>query len=160
MLALEEDDRNRVLLRLLYAGGLRVSELAGLNWRDVQPHDDAGQVTVLGKGGKTRAILLSVTTWRELASLRAGPDDPVFPSKRTGDHLDVSAIWRIVRTAAERAGVDLGVSLHWLRHASHALDRGAPIHLVHQTLGHASIATTGKYLHARPTDSSARYLPV
>ena len=45
-------------------------------------------------------------------------------------------------------------------HASHSLDRGAPIHLVQATLGHASVATTGRYLHARPTDSSARYLGV
>jgi site-specific recombinase XerD len=51
------------------------------------------------------------------------------------------------------------VSPHWLRHAhaTHALERGAPIHLVQATLGYASVATTGRYLHARPTDSSARY---
>jgi integrase/recombinase XerD len=68
----------------------------------------------------------------------------------------------IVLEAAQRAGVELAVSPHWLRHAhaSHALDRGAPIHLVQATLGHASVATTGHYLHARPTDSSARYLAV
>jgi len=61
---------------------------------------------------------------------------------------------------AARAGLDPAVSAHWLRHAhaSHSLDRGAPIHLVQATLGHASVATTGKYLHARPSDSSARYL--
>ena len=53
------------------------------------------------------------------------------------------------------------VSPHWLRHAhaSHALERGAPIHLVQATLGHATLATTGRYLHAMPSDSSARYLP-
>jgi integrase/recombinase XerD len=52
--------------------------------------------------------------------------------------------------------------LHWLRHshATHALERGAPIHLVQATLGHASVATTGRYLHARPTDSSSRFLAV
>ncbi len=61
-------------------------------------------------------------------------------------------------------GPDLpaSVSAHWLRHAhaSHSLERGAPIHLVQATLGHASIATTGRYLHARPSDTSARYLGV
>ena len=69
---------------------------------------------------------------------------------------------RIVKAAAERAGLSVEVSAHWLRHAhaSHSLGRGAPIHLVQQTLGHASVATTGRYLHARPTDSSARYLGV
>src|SRR5206468_6868702 len=64
--------------------------------------------------------------------------------------------------AAARAGVEGKVSPHWLRqsHATHALERGAPIHLVQGTLGHASVATTGRYLHARPTDSSSRFLAV
>jgi integrase/recombinase XerD len=66
-----------------------------------------------------------------------------------------------VRRAAKRAELEVKtkVSPHWLRHAhaTHALERGAPIHLVQATLGHASVATTGRYLHARPTDSSARY---
>lgn len=163
MLALEGCHRNRVLLRLLYAAGLRVSELCGLTWRDTQERDDAGQVTVFGKGGITRVILVSVATWRELKSLPDYGDAnaPVFRSRR-GGHLDGSQVLRIVRAAAQRAGIDRPVSPHWLRHAhaSHALDRGCPIHLVQATLGHASVATTGRYLHARPTDSSARYLAV
>ena len=66
------------------------------------------------------------------------------------------------KAAAERAGLSAEVLARWLwhAHASHSLDRGAPIHLVQQTLGHASVATTGQYLHARPADSSARYLGV
>jgi integrase/recombinase XerD len=155
--------RNRALLRLAYAGGLRVSELVGLAWRDLQPRDDAGQVTVFGKGGKTRTVLLSAATWAELVALRkdAGADDPVFRSRR-GGHLDPRQVRRIVLGAARRAGLEAKVSPHWLRHAhaSHALDRGAPVHLVAATLGHASIATTGKYAHARPSDSSSRYLAV
>jgi integrase/recombinase XerD len=163
LLALEADPRNRALLRLAYAGGLRVSELVGLCWRDLQPRDDAGQVTVFGKGGKTRTVLLSAATWAELTALRnsAGADDPVFRS-RLGGHLDPRQVRRIVLGAARRAGLEAKVSPHWLRHAhaSHALDRGAPVHLVAATLGHASIATTGKDAHARPTDSSSRYLAV
>jgi integrase/recombinase XerD len=163
MLALESQPRNHALLRLLYSAGLRVSELCALAWRDVQERSDAGQVVVYGKGGKTRAVLLSVATWRELNGLRdsADSDAPVFRSRK-GGHLDESQILRIVRGASKRAGIDALVSPHWLRHAhaSHALDRGCPIHLVQATLGHASVATTGRYLHARPTDSSARYLAV
>jgi len=69
-------------------------------------------------------------------------------------------VWRIVRRAAEEAGLTAKVSPHWLRHAhaSHALDRGAPIHLVRDSLGHSSIATTNRYLHARPTEHSERFL--
>ncbi|QRF22834.1 tyrosine-type recombinase/integrase [Alicyclobacillus sp. TC] len=67
---------------------------------------------------------------------------------------------RIVKRAAERAGIDRNVSSHWLRHshATHSLERNAPIHLVMATLGHSNAATTSKYLHVRPEDSSSMYL--
>ena len=125
---------------------------------------DGGQVTFFGKGGKTRVVLLSQSTWQALVSIRGDPEPeaPVFASRKGGGHLDASQIHRIVRAAARRAGIKGNVSPHWFRHAhaSHALDRGCPIHLVQATLGHASVATTGKYLHARPTESSSRYLAV
>jgi site-specific recombinase XerD len=66
----------------------------------------------------------------------------------------------IVKAAAERAGINPAISAHWLRHAhaSHAIDEGAPITLVSQTLGHADLKTTSIYAHAKPNDSSSRYL--
>ncbi len=95
----------------------------------MQEREDAGQVTVYGKGGKTRHVLLSSGTWNALTAIRgeAGDDAPVFVS-RTGGPLSRTQVFRIVRAAAKRAGVDKDVSPHWLRHAhaSHALDRGAP----------------------------------
>jgi integrase/recombinase XerD len=164
LLALEPDRRNQLLLRLLYIAGVRVSEIAGLTGRDLQPRSEGGQVTVFGKGSKTRTVLLPSAIWRELLRWRqhAALDAPVFASPRGGGHLHVSSIERIVARAAARAGLELAVSPHWLRHshATHALERGAPIHLVAATLGHASVATTGKYLHARPTDSSSKYLAI
>jgi integrase/recombinase XerD len=88
-------------------------------------------------------------------------DGPVFRSRKGGP-LTARQAQRLVDAAAKRAGLRAGVSPHWLRHAhaTHALERGAPIHIVQATLGHASVATAGRYLHARPTDSSARYLAV
>ncbi len=164
LLALETQPRNHVLLKLLYAAGLRVSEACALAWHDLQPRDEGGQVTVYGKGGKTRVILLPDGIWRDLLELRgdAGADAPVFSSRKQHGHLSEVQVWRIVRAAATRAGINDPVSPHWLRHAhaSHALDRGAPPHLVQATLGHASLATTSRYAHARPSDSSARYLAV
>jgi site-specific recombinase XerD len=134
-----------------------------LKWRDLQPRGDGGQATIYGKGGKTRAVLLPAGVWRVLVQLRgeAEMDAPAFASQRKG-HLDPSQVHRVVKAAAARAGLSAEVSAHWLRHAhaSHALDRGAPIHLVQATLGHSSVATTGRYLHARPNDSSSRYLAV
>jgi integrase/recombinase XerD len=79
---------------------------------------------------------------------------PVIPSK-SGKLLDRSRVLRIVKDAAVRPGVNPNATTHWLRHA---LDRGAPIHLVQATLGHASIATTGGYMHAPSGDSSARFI--
>jgi len=165
ILTLESDLRNRAMLTLLYASGIRVAELCHLAWRDLQPAGVAGQITVLGKGSKTRTIHLPPSVWQLLVSIRPeapGPDDPVFPSRKGAGFLRPYAVHRIVRAAALRAGIDQAVSPHWFRHAhaSHALDRGAPIHLVQATLGHASITTTGRYLHARPKESSSRYLPL
>jgi site-specific recombinase XerD len=169
ILSLETEPRNRALLSLLYASGLRVSELCSLSWRDLQPNGDGGQVTVFGKGGVTRSILIPASVWKLVMALRKAQtevcvtgDDPVFRSRKkvNGGRLRPLAVLRIVRKATVRAGVQLPVSPHWFRHAhaSHALDRGAPIHLVQATLGHASITTTGRYLHARPKESSGRFL--
>lgn len=162
MIALEPSHRNRLILKTLYYGGFRVSELCGLRWRDLQSRGEEGQMTVFGKGQKTRAVLLPASLWSELQGFRgeAREDDPVFRSRLKSHGLDQSQILRIVRAASRRAGTEKNVSPHWLRHAhaSHSLDRGAPIHLVQATLGHASVGTTGRYLHARPTESSGKYL--
>jgi integrase/recombinase XerD len=164
MLSLEPDERNRGLLFLIYASGVRRGEVGGLRWRNLQASGEGGQITVFGKGGKTRSIQLPDSVRKQLLKLRgeAGGDDPVFPSRKQGEPLTASAIWRIVKKAAQRAALEMPVSPHWLRHAhaSHALDRGAPIHLVQATLGHASITTTGRYLHARPKESSSKFLPL
>ncbi len=165
MIALETNFRNRAVLRLLYLGGLRVSELCQLKWRDLQVRGHQCQVTVYGKGGKTRTVLLPASLWVELSQLRgdAANDAPVFQSRKGNNdgHLDRVRVYQIVSAAAKGAGIQGQVSPHWLRHAhaSHSLERGAPIHLVQATLGHATVATTGRYLHARPSDSSALYLP-
>jgi site-specific recombinase XerD len=161
MLAGERHPRNHALLCLLYVSGIRVSECCNLKWRDAQERDAGGQITVLGKGGKTNTILIPSSVWKTLLRLRgvAGVDSPVFRSRK-GRQLHPTQVRRIVTRAARRAAIEKAVSPHWLRHghASHALDRGAPIHLVQQTLGHSSIATTGRYLHARPSESSSSYL--
>jgi site-specific recombinase XerD len=157
------EGRDRVLMKMLYVSAVRVSELCGLKWCDATSRQDGGQITVFGKGGKTRTILLKTKSWAQLLSIRgaAGPVDAMFPSRKGGGHLDPSQVRRIVYAAAKKAGLQQKISPHWMRHAhaSHALDRSAPIHLVQATLGHASVSTTGRYLHARPTESSSFYLP-
>jgi integrase/recombinase XerD len=163
MIVLEPDTRNRVMLRTLYNSGVRVSELCGLRWVDTHEQaEGAGSITVFGKGGKTRTVKLRADVWAELLQLkteRAKLDGPVFLSHKLTP-ITPCQVWRIVRAAAARAGLEQHVSPHWMRHAhaSHSLDRGAPVHVVQATLGHASMATTTLYSHARPNVSSGDYL--
>lgn len=164
MIGREANPRNHALLTLLYGAGLRISEACSLRWRDLVVRENSGQITIYGKGGKTRVILVSPNTWKTLLAIcgEREPDEAVFASRNVGRALDPSQVHRIVKAAAANAGLPPEISAHWLRHAhaSHSLDRGAPISLVQSTLGHASVATTSRYLHARPSDSSARYLSV
>ena len=164
MIALTRKQRDQVLLRVLYASAGRVSEICALAWKDAQPNGDRGQLTLFGKGEKTRAVVLSRQTWQVLQAARpasAKPGEPIFKSQR-GGHLDASQVHRIVRAAAKRAGIAGNVSPHWLRHshATHALDRGASVALVRDTLGHSSLSVTSMYTHARPNESSALHLGI
>lgn len=166
MIALELNPRNRAILMLLYYGGLRVSELCRLTWGHLQEQEGRGQVMVEGKGSKVRTILLPPHVWKELRQLPprdSAPHEPVFRSRNHSHqgHLHRYQVDRIVKAAAARAGLSFKISPHCLRHAhaSHALERGAKIHLVQATLGHSSVAVTSRYLHARPDDSSGLYLP-
>ena len=165
MIALELNPRNRAILMLLYYGGLRVSELCRLTWGHLQEQEGRGQVMVEGKGSKVRTVVLPLHVWKELVQLRhnSATNEPVFRSRNHSHrgHLHRYQVDRIVKAAAERAGLSSKISPHCLRHAhaSHALERGAKIHLVQATLGHSSVAVTSRYLHARPDESSGLYLP-
>jgi len=150
--------RDRILIEVAYAGGLRVSELVNLCWSDVLPREkDQVQLSIVGKGEKTRRVLLPDIVSRSLLTLRgdAGANDPVFASRK-GGRLTERAVHGMVKRVAARAGVNAAISPHWLRHAhgSHAIDKGASLPEVQATLGHANITTTSAYLHARPDSSS------
>ena len=147
-----------MLLEVAYAGGLRISEILALNWSDVLPRDQGRvQLSVTGKGGKVRQVLLPEIVSRSLLSLRgdAGANVPVFVSQK-GGRMTERAVHHMLKATAKKAGINEAVSPHWLRHAhgSHAIERGATLPQVQQTLGHGNIATMSGYLHARPDDSS------
>ena len=157
--------RDVLILKLLYVAGLRVSELVGLRWRDFIPRDCTGQVTVVGKGNKSRHILLPEYLWVELINYRgdAPKDAYVFPSRKGQGlkPLQRQNVDPIIKDAAQRAGLTEKVSCHWLRHshATHNAERGTPVPLIQLSMGHADIATTSGYIHIRPGDSSALHLP-
>lgn len=154
-------ERDKLLLRLIYAAGLRVGEVCGLTWGDLLLN---GVLHIRhGKGQKERFVTLSDGMIERLIAHRgsAGAADPIFKSQK-GSRLDESQVQRIVKSAAATVGIVGAVSPHWLRHshASHSLDRGASLVTVRDTLGHSSIATTNKYLHSKRSDSSALHLAV
>ena len=157
-------ERDYVLVAVAYATGLRVSEVVGLNCADIVARgDERLQLHVIGKGGKERDILLPTDLAPPLLALIAGraPDDPVFVStRRERNRLTSRAVGYLLKRLAKRAKVTQQVSPHWLRHAhaSHAIDRGAPLPVVQATLGHGNIAVTSAYLHARPGTASGEVL--
>ena len=148
--------RDRALLELLYASGLRVSELAGLRVADVNLA--VGYVRCLGKGRKERVVPIgrpAIEAVREyLATLRGtlaaehGPTEALFLS-RTGRPLDRTNLWRVVSKYAVQAGLPQPVGPHTLRHcfATHLLEGGADLRIVQELLGHADVSTTQVYLH-------------
>jgi integrase/recombinase XerD len=152
--------RDRTLLRFLYLSGARISEALALKWTEVHMEADRLRVTLHGKGGKTRHVPLPVSLIKDLELLhKTRLSSVVFESVR-GRQLHQSDGWNIVCAAAEAAHLPHRPSPHWFRHAhaSHALRRGAPAHLVQHTLGHASLTTTSDYVHVESNESSSMFL--
>ncbi len=160
LIAAAKQGRDRSLLSLIYTAGLRASEALGIDWKDLQPRTHGGQVTVMGKGEKVRTVLINQSLWQQLISLpRKGGTEAVFVTK-FGNRLDRHQLHRIIKGAAERAGVNSHVSAHWLRHAHacHSLENGCDIDVLMRSLGHSSLTVTSKYLHARPNEGSSQFI--
>jgi integrase/recombinase XerC len=145
----EDSVRDTAILELLYGCGLRISELAGLRWNDVDM--DERWLIVLGKGSKERRVPFGSYAQRALRNLAGSEDAPgefVFAGKKKkGSALTVRTVHRIVTALAAGSGV-AGVTPHVLRHscATHLLERGASLKFVQEFLGHENMATTQIYL--------------
>jgi len=155
--------RDRAWIELLYASGLRVSELAGLSARTV--YLDEGFIKVMGKGKKERLIPFgqSAEHWmRAWITLRPSfkPQEDTLFVGRLGESLSRQHFWRMIKAYAVTAGIRAGaVSPHVLRHAfaTHLLDHGADLRAVQAMLGHADIATTQIYTHVHQARLRALY---
>ncbi len=146
--------RDRALLELLYASGLRASEALGLRVEDV--NFKAGYVMVIGKGDRQRLVPAGARAldWvrRYLTTIRPRQvrrECPALFLNRSGGAMSRQALWGLIRRAARRAGLRAAVSPHTLRHsfASHLLERGADLRSVQAMLGHVDISTTQIYTH-------------
>ncbi|MBN1541987.1 site-specific tyrosine recombinase XerD [candidate division KSB1 bacterium] len=148
--------RDRALLELLYATGMRVSELVNLHCRDVFFDDEF--VRVFGKGGKERlvpvceAALFWIQRYQTEARMqlikRSDGDDILFLS-RFGKRLSRQMVWKMIKKYALQAGITKFISPHTLRHsfATHLIEGGADLRAVQEMLGHADIITTQIYTH-------------
>jgi site-specific recombinase XerD len=160
--------RDRAIVETAYAAGLRISELAGISFSDLDLR--RGEVRVMGKGRKERVGLLGGPARDALEAylvegrpvLRAaGPelDSGALFVSAAGDRLSVRSIRDRIDRLARRAGLPAGVSPHTLRHsfASHLLEGGADLRTVQELLGHASLATTQVYTHVSPSRLRSSY---
>jgi integrase/recombinase XerC len=143
--------RDRAILELLYSSGLRISELTGLKWRDLDLADASVRVT--GKGRKTRIVPVGSKALAVLRALReleqvASEDEPVFRG-RNGAPIGAAAVRTRMKAWAKAQGIERRVYPHLLRHsfASHMLESSGDLRAVQELLGHADIATTQIYTH-------------
>lgn len=141
--------RDAAVLEFLYATGLRVSELAGLDLDDLDRSQQT--VRVLGKGRKERIVPYGGRAASALGTYlqgRGAGAGPLF-SNRRGGRLTVRSLHTIVRRSAARSGITRRVSPHTLRHtfATHLLDAGADLRMIQELLGHSRLSTTQRYTH-------------
>ena len=147
--------RDRAMLELLYASGLRVSELVGLTLDQMSLRQ--GVVRIVGKGGKERLVPFGEQAVAEIEAylksarfelLKGKASDVVFPSKR-GNMMTRQTFWHRIKLYAQRAGIAVHLSPHTLRHAfaTHLLNHGADLRVVQLLLGHSDLSTTQIYTH-------------
>jgi len=158
--------RDRALLELLYATGLRVSELVGLRTTDLNL--DAGYLVCSGKGGKERIVPIgsAAAAWvrRYLVEARPrlaarGRSPRLFVNARGGPSLTRVGFWKILKAYGRAAGITRPLTPHVLRHAfaTHLLERGADLRAIQTMLGHADLSTTQIYTHVMAARLKALY---
>jgi integrase/recombinase XerC len=150
------DVRDRAVLEVFYSTGVRVSELVGLNWADVD--FQLGIIRVLGKGSKERIVPIGEIALQALQDcgheqhtkwhFSCKGETPVFLNNR-GERITTRSVARIVEKHLKQAGIPIKMGPHGLRHsfATHLLNSGADLRVIQELLGHASLSTTQKYTH-------------
>ena len=158
--------RDRALLELLYASGLRVSELVSLNFGQID--FDSNEIRVVGKGSKERVVLMGKPAARALSAYLKEGRPQLLGEKRTnaifisrqGERLIERRVQKILEKYARMAGIERRVHPHMLRHtfATHMLDGGADLRVVQELLGHADLSSTQVYTHVSKSQARKVYL--
>ncbi len=145
--------RDKAMLELMYASGLRVSEVVDLRLNDI--NSEIGYVRCIGKGNKERVVpvgskaLFAIKSYIESGRQQLNPKEDWLFVNYKGDKLSRDGIRRIIQTIAKSVGIDKPISPHTLRHcfATHLLENGADLRSLQEMLGHASISATQRYTH-------------
>jgi len=141
--------RDLAILELLYASGIRVSELCHLKVVDV----DDNFIKVFGKGGKERVVPLGKKALnaidRYIVEERGDAESPYLFIGKKGKPITRTTVWKMVKERAKKAAIQKEISPHTLRHsfATHLLDNGADLRVIQELLGHSSISSTDRYTH-------------
>ncbi|HEY7490951.1 MAG TPA: tyrosine recombinase XerC [Candidatus Tectomicrobia bacterium] len=156
--------RDQAILELLYATGIRVSELVGLNRNDADL--TAGTLRVQGKGKRERQVFFGKTATQALTAYlqvrgqdSKGQEDTALFLNHRGGRLSVRGVHLLVKKHSQRTGIPTSTSPHTLRHAfaTHLLDNGADLRSIQELLGHQSLSTTQKYVHVSTDHIMAVY---
>lgn len=165
MILKESSVRNKMILKIFYFTGIRVEELCSLKVSSFSRSENGMLMTVIGKGRKVRSLHLPNELAEEIQGYILNLESEfLFTNQKNTfgvyQALSHSQVFRIVKSSALKAKLSVAPSPHWLRHtsATHAIEGGAPIHVVQRSLGHESISTTGKYLDLRPKESISDYI--
>jgi integrase/recombinase XerC len=160
------DVRDRAVLEVFYSTGVRVSELVGLSWADID--FQLGIIRVVGKGSKERIVPIgdiALAALRDYAqeqrkkwNLSCKGETPVFLNNR-GERITARSVARIVEKHLKQAGIQIQMGPHGLRHsfATHLLNSGADLRVIQELLGHASLSTTQRYTHLNLDQLTAVY---
>ena len=163
----KKGERDRLILELLYGAGLRVNELVSIEWGDVEMSER--ELRVMGKGSKERRAYFGkpvqelLARWKDSAARKGHATEgnaPLFYPEKTGaKRLTERTVHRMVVAVSRQAGL-YDVSPHTMRHsfATHMLERGAPLRVIQELLGHESLATTQKYLKVTVEQMKKSYL--
>ena len=160
------DLRDRAVLEVFYSTGIRVSELVGLDWADIDAQ--LGIVRVVGKGSKERIVPIGAVALKALESYAESArlqwqvacrgETPVFLNHR-GQRITTRSVARIVEKHLKLAGIEIKMGPHGLRHsfATHLLNGGADLRVIQELLGHVSLSTTQRYTHLNLDQLTAVY---
>lgn len=154
--------RDRLLIRVMFGLGLRVSEALNLMWVDFSVDDGQVNLTVVGKGNKQRTVLVNPDIWEELQGLRKEDIDYLFTVGKRNTPMKRNTAHNMLKRVGKKAGLGDSLSCHWLRHshATEAIKGGCDLSLLQQSLGHSSITTTQRYLCLRKNEGSGTYVDI